>query len=138
MNGTDYHDDYTGSQYSSSGFSRDVQFRATATGIWDQIKSGTQQTYRIYDLGADKYLQLTHNGTNALITASSGAVAMESPVKLKAYTVATLPSTAAAGMTTGATAYVTDATAPTYLGTLTGGGAVVCPVFYNGSAWVSH
>lgn len=49
------------------------------------------------------------------------------------YTVATLP----AGVT-GATAYVTDATAPTYLGTLTGGGSVVCPVFYNGTAWVSH
>ena len=49
------------------------------------------------------------------------------------YTVATLP---AAG-TAGRRAYVTDATAPTYLGTLTGGGAVVCPVFDNGSAWVS-
>jgi hypothetical protein len=54
-------------------------------------------------------------------------------VKLKQYTVATLPTG-----TQGDTAYVTDATAPTYLGTLTGGGAVVCPVFYNGTAWVSH
>lgn len=54
-------------------------------------------------------------------------------LKDKAYTVATLP----AG-TIGDTAYVTDATAPTYLGTLTGGGSVVCPVFYNGTAWVSH
>jgi len=34
-------------------------------------------------------------------------------------------------------AYVTDATTPTYLGTLTGGGAVEVPVFFNGSAWVS-
>jgi hypothetical protein len=49
-----------------------------------------------------------------------------------AYTVATLPT----GFQ-GARAFVTDATLPTYLGTLTGGGAVVCPVFYNGSAWVS-
>jgi len=49
-----------------------------------------------------------------------------------AYTVATLPT----GFQ-GARAYVTDATLPTYLGTLTGGGSVVCPVFYNGSAWVS-
>jgi len=49
------------------------------------------------------------------------------------YTVSTLP----AG-TQGDTAFVTDATAPTYLGTLTGGGSVVCPVFYNGTAWVSH
>lgn len=59
-------------------------------------------------------------------------------VGLAAFTVATLPATAATGMFTGAMAYVTDATAPTYLGALTGGGAVVCPVFYNGSAWVSH
>jgi hypothetical protein len=35
-------------------------------------------------------------------------------------------------------ATVTDALAPTYLGLLTGGGTVVCPVFYNGTAWVSH
>jgi hypothetical protein len=48
------------------------------------------------------------------------------------YTVATLP----AG-TVGMRAYVTDALAPTYLGVLTGGGAVKCPVFYNGTAWVS-
>ena len=40
--------------------------------------------------------------------------------------------------TEGDTAFVTDATAPTYLGTLTGGGAVVCPVFFNGTAWVSN
>jgi hypothetical protein len=49
------------------------------------------------------------------------------------YTVATLP---AAG-TAGRRAYVTDATLPTYLGVLVGGGAVVCPVFDNGTAWVS-
>jgi len=35
-------------------------------------------------------------------------------------------------------AYVTDAVAPTYLGALTGGGTVVTPVFYNGTAWVAH
>jgi hypothetical protein len=52
--------------------------------------------------------------------------------RLTSYTVATLP----AG-TLGDTAFVTDATAPTYLGTLTGGGAVNCPVFYNGSNWIS-
>lgn len=50
-----------------------------------------------------------------------------------AYTVATLP---AAG-TAGRRAYVTDATTPTFLGALTGGGAVVCPVFDNGTAWVA-
>ncbi len=49
------------------------------------------------------------------------------------YTVATLPAAGTAGRRT----YVTDALAPVYLGTLTGGGAVVCPVFDNGTAWVS-
>lgn len=48
------------------------------------------------------------------------------------YTVATLPA-GVLGMRT----YVTDATAPTFLGALTGGGAVTCPVFYNGTAWVA-
>ena len=50
-----------------------------------------------------------------------------------AFTVATLP---AAG-TQGRRAWVTDAVLPTFLGALTGGGAVVCPVFDNGTAWVS-
>lgn len=49
------------------------------------------------------------------------------------YTVATLPAAGTAGRRT----YVTDALAPTYLGALTGGGSVVCPVFDNGTAWVS-
>lgn len=58
------------------------------------------------------------------------------PYLLPEYTVATLPS--GANATEGMMAYVTDATAPTYLGALTGGGAVKCPVFYNGTIWVSH
>ena len=49
------------------------------------------------------------------------------------YTVATLPAAGIAGRT----AYVTDATAPTYRAALTGGGAVVCGVFDTGAAWVS-
>jgi hypothetical protein len=56
-------------------------------------------------------------------------------VALNSYTVAQLPAASAA--LTGARAYVSDATAPTFLGALTGGGAVVCPVFCNGAAWVS-
>lgn len=51
------------------------------------------------------------------------------------YTVSTLPAASAA--LKGARAHVTDATAPTFLGTLTGGGTVVCPVFCNGTIWVS-
>lgn len=69
------------------------------------------------------------NGTEVVSIQSSRAI-FQKPVSLPGYTVSTLP-TGAIGMT----AYVTDALLPTYLGSLTGGGSVVCPVFYNGSAW---
>lgn len=48
------------------------------------------------------------------------------------YTVDTLPAGSQ-----GDKAYVTDATTPTFLGSLVGGGAVVTPVFHNGTEWVS-
>lgn len=64
---------------------------------------------------------------------SSSRFASILPIGLPAYTVSTLPTGSVGDL-----AYVTDATAPTYLGTLTGGGSVRCPVFYNGTAWVSH
>jgi hypothetical protein len=56
-------------------------------------------------------------------------------LKLPEFTVATLPT-----ITAGQTAYatVTDALAPTYMATVVGGGAVVTPVFYNGTNWVAH
>ena len=50
-------------------------------------------------------------------------------------TVATLPTCNSAAK--GAKNIVSDATSPTYLGALTGSGAVVAPVVCNGSAWVS-
>lgn len=62
-----------------------------------------------------------------------GDILAQSLVRLKNYTVATLP----AG-TQGDTAYVTDALAPTFLAAVVGGGAVVTPVFYDGSNWVAH
>lgn len=52
-------------------------------------------------------------------------------VRFKGYTVATLP----AGVV-GDNAYVTDALAPAFLSTVVGGGAIVTPVFYNGTNWV--
>jgi hypothetical protein len=54
-------------------------------------------------------------------------------IRTQGYTVATLP---AAG-TVGRKAYVTDALAPTFLAVIVGGGAVKCPVFDNGTAWVA-
>jgi hypothetical protein len=50
------------------------------------------------------------------------------------FTVSTLPTT---GVAAGDRTFVSDALAPTFLGTLTGGGTVYTPVFYNGTAWVA-
>ena len=69
---------------------------------------------------------------NAFSVLKDGTATFDKTVKTGGYTVATLP-TGVVGMR----AYVTDATAPTYNGTLTGGGAITVAVFYNGSAWVS-
>lgn len=77
-------------------------------------------------------IKAQHDGTNWALT---GNVTSTAVVGTAGYTVAGL-----AGITApvaGMRAYVTDATTPTYLAALTGGGAVVCPVFYNGTAWVS-
>jgi len=53
-------------------------------------------------------------------------------VRMASYTVATLP---AAG-TVGRRAIVTNALAPTFLTSVVGGGAIVVPVYDNGTAWV--
>lgn len=66
-------------------------------------------------------------------TVTAPTIVSTSAVRLKNYTVTTLP----AG-TQGDTAFVTDALNPTYLGALTGGGTVVTPVFHNGTVWVSY
>ena len=50
----------------------------------------------------------------------------------KKYTVSTLPIGCL-----GMRAFVIDATAPTFLSAVTGGGTVVTPVFFNGIAWVA-
>jgi hypothetical protein len=48
------------------------------------------------------------------------------------YTVATLPTVG----TVGRRAYVTDALAPVFLANAVGGGAIITPVFDNGTHWI--
>lgn len=93
------------------------------------LKNGTTaQTLRVYGTTTgSKYVSVRHNGTNGFVDVSSGCLVVGN-----AYTVAALPTGVA-----GARAWVTDASAPTFLGALTGGGAVVTPVFHNGTAWVA-
>ena len=66
-------------------------------------------------------------------TTLNGSTVATGTIQLAAYTVATLPTAGTAGRR----AYVTDALAPTFLGTLTGGGTAKTPVFDNGTAWVA-
>src|SRR5271168_4329039 len=49
------------------------------------------------------------------------------------FTVAKLPAVAIKGQR----AFVTDASSPTFLGTLTGGSSTFCPVFFNGTHWLA-
>jgi hypothetical protein len=77
------------------------------------------------------------SGSTASFTTitGSGVVTGSTLRTSTAFTVGTLP--AASAGTRGRRAYVTDATAPTFMGALVGGGAVVTPVFDNGVAWVA-
>ena len=63
----------------------------------------------------------------------NGPLVVTTTIKTGGYTVSGLPSG-----TVGMRAYVTDqlTTCAVAGATLTGGGSVICPVFYNGSAWV--
>ena len=98
----------------------------------EQLRIGyNTSNYLAFTVGATGSLTIGLTGTAPRTTFSQG-VTMGGTMRLAPYTVGTLPS----GVV-GDRAYVTDATAPTYLGALTGGGAVTCPVFYNGAAWVS-
>lgn len=63
---------------------------------------------------------------------TASAVDPNTPVRLGGYFVSTLP----AGVQ-GDTAFVTDALAPAYITAVVGGGAVVTPVFYDGTNWIA-
>lgn len=103
------------------------------------IKDGTNANeLRVYGTtSGNKYTSVKHDGTNAIITASSGSLKLGSSggvtVVGQGYAVASLPT----GVT-GARAWVTDqlTACPALSGTFTGGGSVVCSAFYNGTAWV--
>ena len=121
----------------------DVGMQATFIGASQgaiDIKRGATQGFRLFtDVNNFGLYDLINNATRLEISTTTGdatfyhRIIVNNVIRLKSYKVSTLP----AG-TQGDTAYVTDAIAPTYLGVLTGGGSVKCPVFYNGTAWVSN
>lgn len=123
-----------------------VSFSASYVVGMNVRSTGTNIGSLNVDLGARLGIKgsgATSASTSLLVQNSSGTEAFRikdnqdaifsGTVTLKGYTVATLP----AG-TVGMNAYVTDALAPTYLTTVVGGGAVNCPVFFDGTNWVAH
>ncbi len=112
-----------------------------------QVGAGTFASGKVYTTAVNGTVITGAVGSvnDVLITNAAGNNVMRVPtgtqnaefqgvVKISnGYTVATLPAGAV-----GQRAYVTDALAPTFLGTLTGGGSVVTPVFHNGTAWVAN
>lgn len=88
---------------------------------------GSQDIRFYYGGGAGTWIDVSADSSGNLVLPI---------VKLPPYTVSTLPACNAGNK--GDLAYVTDATSPTYNGSLTGGGSVVVSVFCNGTSWTSH
>lgn len=129
-----------------------IIFQIAGTSIVDISAATDLRILRDNDelqIGAGQDLRLYHDGTNSIIENETGVLRiiegattvadftaarldMNLPLQLKNYTVATLP---AGGQ--GDTAFVTDALAPAFLTAVVGGGAVVAPVFYDGTNWVA-
>jgi len=81
-------------------------------------RSGSRQWK--YFIGGVEVFQVTIDSINPLV-----------PLKLKTYTVATLPGSPVKGWT----AMVTDANATTFASTVVGGGSNNVPVYYDGTNW---
>lgn len=102
---------------------------STGTSVTDTVAS------TVYIGGAPTASTNTTITTPYALNVNAGVSKFGGPMLAAGYTVAGLPSTAATGKVTGAWAYVTDALAPTYGATVTAGGSVVTPVFYDGTNW---
>lgn len=105
------------------------------TGIADALPASLTSAALMADNGTStsNILTLRDNATNVLEVLDGGVMVMGNTIRLKVYTVATLPTGVVGDM-----AYVSDALAPTYNATVTGGGAVKIPVFFDGTNWTCH
>lgn len=108
-------------RFTSSGT---LLFGGTGSG---QLKGATSGTQTLPN-GTDTLAGLTLTQTLSNKTLAGFTLALT--------TVASLPTCNTAAK--GAVSAVSDATLPTYNGTLTGAGTVAVPVFCNGTAWTSH
>jgi hypothetical protein len=134
---------------SASRLTRDLYLSRDAAGILAQSNGTSAQTFRIYNTYTDASnyergvfdWQTSSNvltiGTQNAGTGTARYVKILSATKVVRYdtsTVAGLPSAATAGA--GARSFVTDATAPVFGSSVTGGGSVNVPVYSDGTNWV--
>lgn len=126
--------DATGSsfQYDNAATTTNSSVQTTATYASSRWSDGTVAS--LMRLNATDALLEYDNGTTATsVKVEDGVVTVNNPIKMQGYTVATLPTGAV-----GQIAYVTDALAPSFLAAVVGGGAIVTPVFHNGTTWVAY
>jgi hypothetical protein len=112
----------------SSGFNITTGSYNTIIGAYDAVGApifGTGNNYVVLSDGAGNVPVFWEGLTANQIC--------NGPVIMQGYTVSTLPTPPVKGMR----AYVTDASLPTFLGIISGGGLVNCPVFYDGTNWVA-
>ena len=86
---------------------------------------------RQYQDQLNNVLRLYFNRVDAVLDQLKTGTTVIPP--LTNYTVATLPSAATSGK--GARSFVTDASAPSFGSTVSGGGAVATPVYSDGTNW---
>jgi hypothetical protein len=90
----------------------------------------TVQYNEQYQNQLNNVLRLYFNRVDSILAQMTASAVMP---PLTNYTVATLPSAATSGK--GARSFVTDASAPTFGATVSGGGAVATPVYSDGTNW---
>lgn len=106
-----------------------IQYTINGGGAWTNIAAGASATPTVPVLSQFLLRKVAGDSYPANVKiVYTGSAEMANGL----FTVATLPAAGEMGRR----AFVKDATTPAFLGTLTGGGAVVCPVFDNGTAWV--
>lgn len=118
----------------------DVRLFRDAANTLAQRNGTNAQTFRVYNTFTDasNYERLSVDWTSNVAyirpqNAGTGSARLFVPVT-GSTTVASLPAAATAGA--GARAFVTDATATTFLSTVAGGGANKVPVVSDGTNWL--